>query len=121
MIITTITRIYSRSVNTNTISKNAPDSWVKAVAEYSAQIESTDNVAEVSAQIHELCRNDVAIAIKALSDNVRSAYDKAPTVNDAPTPVAPAPAPVPMPAQPEMTPVTPAALPPIYPAQPRQL
>ncbi len=78
MIITKIARTYSRSVNTKSFHPNAPESWVKVVADYEAQVESTDNAAEVSSKLYDLARSDVTAGIKILADQINQAFNKQP-------------------------------------------
>lgn len=76
MIITKIARTYSRSVNTKSFHQNAPESWVKVVADYEAQVESTDNAAEVSSKLYDLARSDVTAGIKILADQINQAFNR---------------------------------------------
>lgn len=82
MKLTQITRSYSRSLNTSNINPRAAESWVKISAEYTAEIESTDNVNEVSALLIEKAMTDVAATVSAVSDRINASLQT-------PTPPAP--------------------------------
>lgn len=76
MKITKITRSYNRSVNTVSLMKPDPtktkplDSWAKFEAIYEADIESTDNLSEVSNQLHALAMSDVGASLKQLKEKI---------------------------------------------------
>lgn len=57
MILTKITRTYSKSINARNY--GAPESWIKVEAVYEAQVESNDDSVEVSKLLFECAKQDV--------------------------------------------------------------
>jgi len=70
MIITKVSRSYSRSINTRQY--GAPESWVKIESTYEATCESGDNPMEVSKMIYEQAQKEVVDGCKALAEKVKS-------------------------------------------------
>lgn len=60
MLITKVTRTYSRSINSRNY--GAPESWVKVEATYEAVCETSDNPIEVSKMVYEQAKKDVVEA-----------------------------------------------------------
>ena len=81
MIIKTVSRSYSRSINT--LSYGGKESWVKIESTYSAECESGDDPTKVSAMLGEQCQKDVA-------DGVNLVITKVHEANAPKAPVAPA-------------------------------
>lgn len=99
MIISKVTRSYSRSLNTKNY--GLPESWIKIEATYEAQCESGDDAVKVSELLVSQAQNDVVKGIQEIIEKI----------NASKTPVAPAPvAPV--------APVTPAPVAPVTPVAP---
>lgn len=93
MIVTEITRTYSRSINTRNY--GAAESWVKVEATYKAQIESGDDPIKVSSDLYTQCQTEVAAGIAEIIGKIK-AQVTAPA-NVAPgVPVAPASGPAPL-------------------------
>lgn len=120
MIIQTVTRTYSRSINTRTY--GAPESWIKIEATYTGVCESGDDPAKVSQVLYEQAQKEVVASMGEIITKIRSAAN--PVVNGAggstvaTAPVAPAPA---TPVAPSAPAYTPAPATPAMPAQPRAL
>lgn len=71
MLVTKISRTYSRSINARNY--GAPESWVKIEATYEAVIESGDDPAKVSTMLYEQCQKEVVEAIKNVTDKMKAA------------------------------------------------
>lgn len=75
MLITKITRTYSRSINIPSLIKPDPmkarpeDSWVKFESTYEAILDHHDDSVKVSADLMNLCMTDVGSEIKKLQDH----------------------------------------------------
>lgn len=88
MIVTEVTRSYSRSINTRNY--GAAESWVKIESTYTAQIESGDDPIKVSADLYAQCQSEVATGIAELVSKIKQST-ATPAVPGTPAP-APAPA-----------------------------
>jgi hypothetical protein len=69
MIITTVTRTYSKSINTRTY--GAPESWVKIEATLTARCESGDDAAKVSAFLYEQVKSQVIADTNVVITKIR--------------------------------------------------
>ena len=70
MIVTEITRTYSRSINTRNY--GAAESWVKIESTYTAQIESGDDPIKVSSDLYTQCQNEVAAGIADIISKIKT-------------------------------------------------
>lgn len=95
MLVTQVTRHYSRSVNTKNY--GVPESWIKIEARYTATCESGDDPTKVSELLYEQAKNDVvsdmATIIAQIKDSLKQSVAPVPPTYNSPAPVAPAPAP----------------------------
>lgn len=98
MLITKVTRSYSRSINARNY--GAPESWVKVEATYEATCETSDNPLEVSKMVYEQCKKDVVDAcneittkMKQANQNMRDGMNPAPLTPSSPATVVPGGAP----------------------------
>lgn len=71
MIITEITRTYSKSINTRTY--GAPESWAKVEATVTAQVESHDDPTKVSSHLFEMAKGQVIAETTVLIDAIKKA------------------------------------------------
>jgi hypothetical protein len=69
MLISKITRSYSKSINTRTY--GAPESWVKIEATYEAIVESSDDPMKVSAMLHDQAKKEVIDATNAVIEKIK--------------------------------------------------
>lgn len=83
MIVKTISRTYSRSINTRTY--GAPESWIKIESTFTADIESGDDPVKVSQMIYEQAMKEVVADMGAIITKIRDGQAK-----DS-TPLSPAP------------------------------
>lgn len=74
MLITKVTRTYSRSIN----SKNygVPESWIKVEAVYEATIESGDDPVKVSEMLYGQAKAEVVANIEALTTKMKEAANR---------------------------------------------
>lgn len=113
MLITKVSRSYSRSLNTRNY--GLPESWIKIEATYEAQCESGDDATKISGMLAEQAKTDVLTGINQIITQIQNNKTgttvppaAAPTAPVAPVaPVAPAPAPT--------APVAPAPVAPVPP------
>lgn len=70
MIISEITREYSRSINTGNY--GAAESWIKVSATYTGKVESGDDAKEVSEALGLRAMNDVVAQINILEAKIRN-------------------------------------------------
>lgn len=75
MIITKITRTYSRTINTKNY--GAAESWPKIESTYEAVIESGDDPIKVSSQLAEQAQKDVADAVGVIINKIKGAVQPA--------------------------------------------
>lgn len=87
MVIATITRTYSRSINLKSYGSTA-ESWIKCEATYTGQCESGDDPINVSRMLADQAQKDVADQINTVIEKVRAANPR--TVPAAPVNMAPA-------------------------------
>lgn len=93
MIVTSVTRSYSRSINT--CNYGAAESWVKIESTYTADIESGDDPIKVSADLYAQCREEVATGIAELTNKIKAQTTPAtPAAPAAPAPAASGPTPL---------------------------
>lgn len=71
MIVTKVTRKYTRSVNAK--SYGLPDSLVSITAEYEGQVESGDDPVKLSNELHTAAQNDVIGAMDAVIEKMKVA------------------------------------------------
>lgn len=71
MIITEITRTYSKSINTRTY--GAPESWAKVEATVTAQVESHDDPLKVSSHLFEMAKAQVIGETTVLIEAIKKA------------------------------------------------
>lgn len=71
MIITEITRTYSKSINTRTY--GAPESWAKIEATVTAQVESGDDAKQVSTFLFETAKGQVIAETNVLIEAIKKA------------------------------------------------
>lgn len=111
MIISKVTRSYSRSLNTKNY--GLPESWIKIEATYEAECESGDDAVKVSELLVNQAQNDVVKGIQEIIEKINASKAPAPVTPVAPAPVAPvAPvAPLTPPTVPFTPPVAPVATP----------
>lgn len=109
MIIQTVTRTYSRSINTRTY--GAPESWIKIDATYTGVCESGDDPAKVSQVLYEQAQKEVVASMGEIIAKIRSAAT--PPASAAPAPTASV--------APAVPAYTPAPATPAIPGQPRAL
>lgn len=72
MVIATITRTYSRSINLKSYGSSA-ESWIKCEATYTGQCESGDDPINVSRMLADQAQKDVADQINTVIEKVRAA------------------------------------------------
>lgn len=70
MIIQTITRTYSRSINTRTY--GAPESWIKIEATYTGVVESGDDPVKVSQLLYEQAQKEVVANMGEIITKIRA-------------------------------------------------
>lgn len=92
MIITNITRTYSKSINTKNY--GIPESWIKIEAQYAAQVESSDDPVKVSEMLYDQARKDVIASTNNIiaqieASKVAPAAPTAPNTTAVPTTPAP--------------------------------
>lgn len=90
MIISKVTRSYSRSLNTKNY--GLPESWIKIEATYEAQCESGDDAVKVSELLVSQAQNDVVKGIQEIIEKINAS--KAPPTPETPPVVNTPPAPV---------------------------
>lgn len=76
MIITSVTRTYSRSINTKNY--GGQESWVKVEATYTGQCESGDDPIKVSEMLHGQAQKDVIANVAVIVEKVKQAANPAP-------------------------------------------
>ena len=78
MIVKTISRTYSRSINTRTY--GAPESWIKIESTYTAECESGDDPTKVSQMMYEQAQKEVVADMGAIITKIRDGQTKTATV-----------------------------------------
>jgi len=74
MIVKTISRTYSRSINTRTY--GAPESWIKIDSTYTAECESGDDPTKVSQMMYEQAQKEVVADMGAIITKIREGQNK---------------------------------------------
>ena len=77
MIITKVTRTYSRSINTKTY--GAAESWVKIESTYEAQCESGDDPLKVSTMLYDQCKKEVVENVTAVTEKIKQSLNQTTT------------------------------------------
>lgn len=86
MIVKTISRSYSRSINTRTY--GAPESWIKIESTYTAECESGDDPTKVSQMMYEQAQKEVVADMGAIITKIRDGQTKS-SATPVPTTVTP--------------------------------
>lgn len=79
MIITKITRSYSRSINAISYGAKS-DSWIKITSEQEAILESGDEASKVSEYLDKQCVSDVVRSINVVIDSIKGPVITTPTI-----------------------------------------
>lgn len=77
MILKTVTRTYSRSINTKNY--GVPESWIKIEATYTAECESGDDPLHISKMVYDQAKTDVLNSINEITDAIAALRAPAPT------------------------------------------
>ena len=76
MKITNITRSYSHSVNTRAFS--LPESWIKAEATYTVEVDILDTpeiIKETTESVDKMCRDDVTKTLHEVIEECRQSFN----------------------------------------------
>ena len=79
MQIKTVTRSYSKSINTKNY--GVPESWVKVEAIYTAEVETQDDPINVSVILHDAAKNDVISSVNDIIGAIKAAKNPVQQVN----------------------------------------
>lgn len=90
MIITKVTRTYSKSINTRSISLNAPEAWIKLESVYEATCESGDDPFGVSKMLEQQAMKEVVEQGAMISDKIRASVAPVPVLPNGPMTETPA-------------------------------
>lgn len=78
MLVTKISRSYSKSINTKNY--GIAESWIKTEAVYEAQVETTDDPTKVSKMLYEQAKDDVINATVEIIEKIKSSLSPKTTV-----------------------------------------
>lgn len=70
MLITKITRTYSKSINSKAY--NLPESWIRVEATYEAQVESSDDPIKCSEMLYDQAKKEVMENVEAIVSLMRN-------------------------------------------------